>query len=80
MLAEILESCVVVAPVHKECFTGLSLITVFRETECTGSSTFVKLPTLLQHTVYFSANEMYCFPVTVPITMFLRFISCIMEF
>lgn len=30
MLAGILESRVVVAPVHKECFTGLSLITVFQ--------------------------------------------------
>lgn len=33
----------------------------FRGTECKSSSTIVQLPTLLQHTVDFSANETYCF-------------------
>lgn len=34
---------------------------------------------LLQHTVDFSANEMYCFLMAVPSIEFLRFISLILD-
>ena len=58
--------------VSQDCLWSL----FFRRTECTGSSTIVQLSTLLQHTVDFSANETYCFPLAVPIIAFLRFYLC----